>query len=123
VNNTKRLMIYVAGPLSKGNVALNIREALQTADLLWQLGFVPIVPHLTHFWNCMIPHEDTRYADSFWMMYDFAVLAHCDALFRIPGESIGADMEEQFCNDANIPVFYELGALRQWQNKGEYERF
>lgn len=110
----RRPMIYVAGPLSKGVVAQNIRKALETAEGLWECGFVPVVPHLTHFWNCMITHEDTRHKDSFWMAYDFATLDHCDLMYRIEGESTGADMEEQYCKENRISIVHSLYECGRW---------
>ncbi len=113
-----RPMVYIAGPLSKGVVALNIRKALEMAERVWDLGMVPVVPHLTtHFWNCMIPHKSTTHKKSFWMAYDFAVLPHCDAMIRIKGISIGADMEEVECHRLGIPVFRSLQELFQWKKK------
>lgn len=106
-------MVYVAGPLSKGNVAHNVRKAIEIAEKLWEIGYVPFIPHLTHFWSCISPHPDEEYIDkngklAFWLEYDFEVLKRCQALFRIRGESVGADMEVELANKSKIPVFYDL---------------
>jgi hypothetical protein len=42
---------------------------------------------------------------------DLALLACCDIMVRLPGESKGADLEEQFAKSKNIPVLYNLDAL------------
>ncbi|MBI5035578.1 MAG: DUF4406 domain-containing protein [Chloroflexi bacterium] len=109
-----RPLIYVAGPLSQGVVATNIRTALLAAEQLWELGFVPHVPHLTHFWNFALPHEDTRHEDAFWMQLDFAMLEHCDCMMRLPGPSIGADMEEDKAQSLGIPIFHDVSEAEAW---------
>ena len=45
--------VYVAGPYTLGDVAVNVHEAIHVADLLLGLGFIPYVPQLTHFWHLM----------------------------------------------------------------------
>ena len=93
-------MIYVAGPYSS-NHTNGVREALGAAEKIWADGGIPVVPHLTHFWDLMHPHGYEE-----WMDYDEALLARCDALVRIPGNSKGADREVQFAVDAGIPLFH-----------------
>jgi len=53
--------VYVAGPYSLGDREDNIRKAVETAEILSDRGFVPIVPHLTFLWNLIYPLEY-----SFW---------------------------------------------------------
>ncbi len=43
--------IYVAGPYTKGDVAVNVRSAFEAANKLADFGFAPFVPHGTHFWH------------------------------------------------------------------------
>ena len=93
--------VYVAGPYSKGDVALNVRYALEVAEALIDKGFTPYIPHLTHFWHLVFPHDI-----EFWYAYDLEWLAKCDALLRLTGESIGADKEVRFAQDHGIPVFH-----------------
>lgn len=93
--------IYVAGPYTKGNVIQNIRRAIDAADFLLEWGFIPFVPHLTGFWDLISPHSyDT------WMKYDSEWLKTCDAVWRLEGESDGADKEEVMALRIGIPVFY-----------------
>lgn len=104
-----RLRIYVAGPYTKPDPCINTHEAIEVADFLWSCGFAPFIPHLSHFWHTMSPKP---YED--WLEYDLQFLVCCDALFRMDGESSGADAEEKFANDHNIPVFYTYAALTLW---------
>ena len=98
--------IYVAGPYTKGDVALNVKHALYAATVLFAMGYMPYVPHLTHFWHLIYPHD---YED--WMRLDFEWIRRCDALLRLSGESAGADREVAFATELGIPVFYAVEEL------------
>ena len=99
-------LIYIAGPYSVGDVALNVRTAIDTADELAQLGYIPIVPHLSHFWHMI--HFHTH---KFWLDYAKAIIHRCDAVLRLPGFSKGADAEEEYCVRHSIPLFYSIDEL------------
>ena len=94
------MFIYVAGPYTKGDVARNVREAIITGNNLRALGHTPFIPHLTHFWHLLVPHEI-----DYWYAYDMEWLEKCDAVFRIGGESKGADAEEARARKLNKLVY------------------
>jgi Domain of unknown function (DUF4406) len=98
--------IYVAGPYTKGDVAVNVARAIEVGHRLMDLGFAPFVPHLSHFQHLQHPRP---YED--WMALDLVWLRECDALLRIPGESAGADREVRGANELLIPVFHEIEHL------------
>ena len=106
------IKVYIAGPYSKGDVAINVRNAFAAADTLADLGFAPFVPHSTHFWHMMFPRPY-----DFWLKLDKQFLPCCDALLRLPGESHGSDTEVEFAKQLNIPVFYQIDSLVQHFNK------
>lgn len=93
------MKIYVAGPYTKGDVALNVRKAIKAGDLLLKDGHTPFVPHLAHFWHlvCPGPYEQ-------WTRLDLAWLPMCDAIVRLPGESVGADTEITIAKQLGIQV-------------------
>lgn len=97
------MKIYVAGPYSKGDVAQNVRYAIQEADYITRLGHIPFIPHLTHFWHMLIPHEY-----DFWMRQDEAWLRSCDALLRLHGESLGADKEEAIAKELGLIIYHSV---------------
>jgi hypothetical protein len=106
--------IYIAGPYTKGDVALNVRRAFEAANSLANLGFAPFVPHATHFWHMLFPRPY-----DFWLAVDREFLQVCDALLRLPGESAGADSEEAFARELKIPIFYlEDDLVRHFQSRG-----
>lgn len=98
--------IYIAGPYSKGDVAINVREAIDAADQLLDLGFVPFIPHLSHFWHLLSPKQYEK-----WLEYDNHWVPVCDALLRLPGESSGADKEVELAKSFNIPVYHSIQEL------------
>jgi Domain of unknown function (DUF4406) len=98
--------IYVAGPYTNGDVAVNVRNAFKVANDLADLGFAPFVPHSTHFWHLIFPRPY-----EFWLDLDNQFLPCCDALIRIPGDSSGADREVALAHKLNLPVFTEIDAL------------
>jgi hypothetical protein len=98
--------VYVAGPLTKGDVLRNIHDALAVGSAVRDAGFAPFLPHLCAFWEIAYPASYER-----WMAIDFEMLRRMDCLLRIPGESAGADREVAFAQEHGIPVFHGIGAL------------
>ena len=95
--------VYVSDPYSKGDQARNVALAVQYADILAQYGVVSYVPHWSHFWHMLYPHSW-----KFWMGIDLVVLNRCSAIIRIPGESVGADLEVLYAEILGIPVYYSI---------------
>lgn len=96
-------LVYVAGPYTHPDPAINVHDTILAAQRLWDTGLmVPVVPHLTHLWHLIAPQPYER-----WLEYDNELLARCDALYRLPGESAGADKEvERAVKHLGIPVFH-----------------
>lgn len=101
--------IYIAGPISKGDLMVNARAAFEAADACVVLGLHPFVPHALFPWHLHSPKDY-----EWWMEYDRVWLEKCDALLRIPGESPGADREILTACTAGLPVFYDVGSVRDW---------
>ena len=80
--------VYVAGPMSVGDVEQNVRLGIDAASALLSSGFYPFVPHLSYYWESVssFPYET-------WLGLDFGWLKKCDAIIRLPGMSEGADRE------------------------------
>jgi hypothetical protein len=103
VSGTLRLRIYVAGPYTGGDPAVNVKNAIDAGNAIANLGHIPFIPHLTHFWHMFHPHEY-----EFWLQQDLEWLKVCDAILRLPGESGGADKEVAFAEQNGIPVYGEI---------------
>jgi len=100
------MKIYIAGPYTNGDVAVNVRNAIEAGNRLFEEGAIPFVPHLTHFWHMLYPQD---YID--WLHYDTRWLSCCDMLLRLDGESEGADEEVATALALNIPVYYDIREL------------
>lgn len=97
------MYIYIAGPYSKPDPVVNTKKAIQLANTFLELGHDAFVPHLTMFWHLLHPQEYER-----WLKYDFNWILRCEALFRMEGESPGADREVAFAKKSGIRVFYHM---------------
>ena len=98
--------VYIAGPYSKPDPVVNTRNTILVANHLVEVGFVPFVPHLTLLWHMVSPQDI-----NFWYSYDNEWLEKCDALFRLDGDSPGADKEVQLAHKLGIPVFWSVSEL------------
>ena len=97
--------IFIAGPYA-GDQAINVCAAVIASNTLLEAGYVPYVPHLTHFWDMIRPQFR-----NIWLQYHLNWLRRCDALLRLPGFSKGADEELDFALTLNIPVFASIKDL------------
>lgn len=100
---SKELLVYVSAPFSKGDQLQNVRTACLAGDALIEKGHHPYVPHCTALWHCISPKTFNQ-----WMQIDSVILARCDAVLRLEGESVGADIEVGLAERLNIPVYYSL---------------
>ena len=104
--------VYIAGPYSADEPLVtgdNVRKAIDAGEQVVKMNALPFVPHLYHLWQVHTPH-----AWAYWMAMDKAWLEQCDALWRLPGKSVGADMEVEFAVERGIPVFLTSADLRAW---------
>jgi nucleoside 2-deoxyribosyltransferase len=112
-----RPLIYLAGPYTEPDPVQNTHRMIRIADALLDAGFVPLIPHLTLAWHLVSPK---RYET--WLDYDRELLAHCDAVLRVPGDSNGATGETQHADKLGIPVIRPrsatpddcVAAVTQW---------
>jgi hypothetical protein len=107
-----RTRIYIAGPITKGPLADNIRRATEAGVALLRAGYAPLVPHLTCYYGGPVPEVlpcGTRAED--WWAADLPWVAVSHAVLRLPGESVGADMETALAERLGIPVYHDLGTL------------
>jgi len=101
------MRIYIASAYTKGDVAINVRNAIMIADELVRLGHTPFIPHLTHFWHLVSPKTI-----SFWYCYDMSFLDNwAEAILRVDGISEGADNEVIRAEELGLPVYYDIEDL------------
>lgn len=99
----RKKLVYISAPYTTGDVAVNVRTVISVADDLVKAGYLPFVPHLTHFWHIISPKPK-----EFWLELDLACLPFCDIVLRLPGISEGADREVQEAKLLGIPVIMDV---------------
>ena len=107
--------VYIACPISRGDLDDNIRRARDAMRKLIAAGHSPYNPALT----CFADYPDVRVPQVVtlgigyeqWLRVSEAWVGACDAVLRIPGESVGADAEVELAKSLGVPVFYFLTDL------------
>lgn len=104
-----KLKVYIAGPYTLGDVAANVQNAMWYWHALLADGFAPFCPHWSHFQHI---YKSQPYEA--WVAFDLEWLVCCDVLLRLHGKSAGAEAEEKFAREHDIPVFYDRLSLLDW---------
>lgn len=104
----RRPRVYIAGPY-RSDPLRGTANAIEAGDDLARLGVIPFVPHLSIVWDAWRPNPERFYLD-----FDLDWLAACDALYRLPGSSAGADAEVCRMLELGRPVFFRVGELVRW---------
>lgn len=109
--------VYISGPISNGGKLQlhdeleNVRYATELAAEFIHKGINPVCPHWSllaeRFVHMRISYED-------WLKIDMDTIERCDAVYRISGDSGGADREVAHAVSIGKPVFYNLLALYEW---------
>jgi hypothetical protein len=125
----RRKVVYIAGPISRGDLCSNINLAGRAFRELASLGFAPVCPH----WSCfsgvamVCPTSGQVFAfgtadgngmsHADWLAVDLEIVSRCDAVYRLRGESPGADKEVAHAESLGIPVFRLIDRLLAWSLK------
>jgi hypothetical protein len=107
-------VVYVAGPYRSDPVA-GTRAAIEAGIGLWRDsdgGVTPHIPHLTFLADLVCPMPRVE-----WLALDLGHLERCDAVLRLPGQSVGADIEVERAHALGIPVFTDPAYLLAWAAK------
>jgi len=94
----RKPLVYVAGPIT-GDPFGCVRQAMGAFRMIRHAGCVPFLPQLSIVGEMVDPQDYEA-----WMAYDLDVIEHCDAVYRLRGESPGADREVAFARRLGIPV-------------------
>lgn len=138
-------LVYIAGPISKGDLAANINQGTAAFLALTKAGIASICPMWSAFSGEAMTASPAPYSavvslaaggrpvniagkafavadanhgltHAEWLAVDFEYIRRCDALLRLPGESVGAEMEIAEANRIGIPVFHSLETCIAWAN-------
>lgn len=108
------MIVYIAGPYTSGDVAENVKNAMDAASQLIDAGISPYVPHLSHFLHMNEPKEY-----EVWMRIGLEFLEICDVVLLLPGKSPGAERETTRAAELKIPVFTNISDLINAYNFSE----
>lgn len=126
----KRLMVYIAGPISRGDLRHNIEQASKAFKALAEVGIAALCPHWSAFSGTVhtspggsvyafATADGNGMSHADWLAVDLEFVRRSDAILRLPGESSGADIEVKAALDDNIPVFYSLAEVLSWKRSME----
>lgn len=102
------LLVYIASGYSQGDPVENVQRQVEMAHTLLDWGYCPVWPLSSHYLEL---YRSRPYDE--WMEMDFALLSRCDALLKLEGESVGADLEVREATRMGIPVAYSITELQR----------
>lgn len=98
------MVVYIASPFSAYAVPMQaVAVQVDTFAVLLSAGHTPVAPLLYHYVDQRHPATYER-----WMMWCLAMVARCDCVLRLPGESAGADDEVAEAQRLGLPVYFSL---------------
>lgn len=102
--------VYISGPITKGNRTENFAKAAHVQAALIGAGYATLNPMLTmmHPEAWTIPHNA-------WMENDLPWVEAANAVLRLPGESVGAELECEHARKHGIPIFDNIDDLDEWK--------
>lgn len=99
------MRIYLAGPISS-NPEKNLDIALDVSNQVIDKGHNPYMPNYNYYLNAKKVRDY-----ELWMKLDDEWLRQCEAIYRIPGESPGADREMVVAREIGLLVIGHLDDL------------
>jgi hypothetical protein len=110
-----RKRVYIACPISKGDLAHNIRQANAAFLTLFREGFAPFNPVWSVYFGggvyAAANATPSGLGHGDWLDVDLPWVSVADAVLRLPGASAGADMETALAASRGIPVFPNVELL------------
>ncbi|MGE6782290.1 DUF4406 domain-containing protein [Ensifer adhaerens] len=111
------MLILIAGPYRSGTgddpvkMATNLKRLEEPSHALFKAGHVPMIGEWVALpvWNAAGGERigDDLYEEIFHPVAG-RLLALCDAVLRLPGDSKGADNDVRIARERGIPVYYRL---------------
>ena len=113
------LLILIAGPYRSGTggdptlMAANLARLEEAAWPPFRAGHVPMIGEWVALPVLRSAGADVDDPLAEQVLYPAAarLLARCDAVLRLPGESTGADQDVAIARERGLPVFYELDEI------------
>jgi hypothetical protein len=120
MTNSSPQLILIAGPYRSGTgddpelMSRNLRRLEEAAWPIFEAGHIPMIgewvalPVLRSAGVTSVSHPLTER-----VMYPTAerLLAHCDAVLRLPGDSAGADQDVAIARERGLAVYHQLDEI------------
>ena len=120
MTNLKPLIILIAGPYRSGSnddparIAENLDRLESFALPIYEAGHIPMIGEWVAL-PIMKQAGSTLLGDSISQQYLYPVASRlidrCDAVFRIEGQSKGADEDVRLALERGLPVYRDLGEI------------
>jgi hypothetical protein len=102
LRNPELELIYLSGPITKGNPKTNFKQACDAQRVLMESGrYAVINPMLT-----MAHPDEKEITWDCWLRTDLEIVTRVDRVIRLPGLSSGADKECDYARSIGVPVFH-----------------
>lgn len=107
----RKVKVYIASPYTNGEKEENVKLQMAAVYHLLKMGFNPYMPIYHHFIVKHYPDLDNSIP---WLTIDKEWLFQCDIAVRLHPKdkngneimSLGADEEQQFCEQNGIPMLH-----------------
>jgi hypothetical protein len=119
----KPMLILISGPYLSGTdgdpekIAQNLAAMESMALPIFERGHLALVGEWLA-WPIIRAAGGKIHSDPVFKQYQYPVahrmLARCDAVFRIPGASQGADIEVAKAREMGLPVYTNIEQIPQW---------
>jgi hypothetical protein len=119
-NAMKPMMILIAGPYRSGTgddpqkMAANLARLEAAAYPIFQKGHVPMIGEwaaLPILRGAGGGQPGSANYESVMHPTAHRLLAHCDGVLRLPGDSTGADQDVRIARERGIPVWFDLSEI------------
>jgi len=106
------LVVYIASQYELGDKSENVLRQIEIAHTLMDYGFSFYAPLLMHYVEAFRSRPTDEY-----MSIDLEFVSRCDAVLRLEGRSVGADIEEAYARELGIPVVYSIAELQALEGR------
>ena len=113
------MLILIAGPYKSGTggdpvaMAANLRRLEQAAWPIFEAGHVPMIGEWVALPVLAAAGSTVHDELAERVLYPTAqrLLQHCDAVLRLPGDSVGADQDVAIARRRGLPVFFDVAEI------------
>ncbi|MGI5281330.1 DUF4406 domain-containing protein [Streptomyces rochei] len=122
----KRMLILIAGPYRSGTdgdpraMAANLARLEAAAWPVFAAGHLPVIGEWIALPVLRSAGAGPTDAMADQVLYPTAqrLLARCDAVLRLPGESVGADQDVALARRRGLPVYHDVAQIPALDRQG-----